>query len=367
MMKLFTLIVLGCLLAGASFAQNQPPPAGFSPSNNYPNKTGWDGFPPCTLIDGASVNWSLTATFANAGCNPTNLIWNVGGANHILNPPTGTSTGYVSFVVTINHSIANDGATLGSGFFLPGTSNNQPFSTAAGAPDVLGCWTVSTTQAWCPGLALNMTPVTPPWSLIAATSCAGTGGANCTTGAVNMTTADLIVVAIVNGGANTISSPTDSVGTNTYTQALTDNVSGNYIRCFYVHAPNVSSSMTFSTNATGTNYPGLAVAGFKGSVASPLDQTNHAVVATGTTVQAGSVTPTQANELIVPCFGSNGGTNETIDSGYTIDATVNYSGSNGQGAAIAHLVQSAAAPTNPTWTTTGGSPNGLLAGTMTFK
>jgi hypothetical protein len=184
---------------------------------------------------------------------------------------------------------------------------------------------------------------------------------------------DLIVgcIGYYNGASGT-SNPSDSQG-NTYTQVYSTNQAGLTGTLFYKQAPSVTGSMTFTASATGNiTYPGLAVMGFSGSVASPLDQsTNPAATAvTVTTLSPGSKTPSQANELLVSCLARAADPSSTsataIGSPFTLGPNIEVNGSIAEGAALGYQIQ-APGPTaqNPAWTWTGTAD--AVAGQATFK
>jgi hypothetical protein len=159
---------------------------------------------------------------------------------------------------------------------------------------------------------VNVAP--PGFRFVASNSCASSAGAACTTSSTNMTGVDLLVACTsYYTGASGTSAFSDSLG-NSYIQVYSTAVGGTGVgTMFYKQAPTVSSSMTFSASAAGGNtYPSVAVMGFSGSVASPLDQSTASPATSGsaTTIQPGSLTPSQANELLVSCLSlHNLGTN----------------------------------------------------------
>lgn len=147
---------------------------------------------------------------------------------------------------------------------------------------------------------------------------------------------------------------------------------------YYSSAPVVGASQVFTWGGANC-YPSLAVSAYSGAASgNPLDQnSSHANSVTGTTVQPGSVTPSQGNELVVAgqtedvANGSAGQwANPTIDSGFTVsvstpgqsDSFVAY------GAASAYLIQTSATAENPTWTTDSSVGSATLTGSIaTFK
>jgi len=202
------------------------------------------------------------------------------------------------------------------------------------------------------------------WSLVTSTSAGSTGGSDITTSAINTTGANLIVAGIASG-SNT---PTVSDSSSNIWTPLNINGGGPNIQMFYCSAATVGSGHTFTTS-TGNNAPSIYVLAFSGSAASPLDQQNGVGATSGiTTVQPGSITPGQNNELIVTLLGiaAPGAVSAgSINQGFTILGSQTFSGGNHYGGAIAYLMQSTAAAVNPTWTATGSAS--LLASIASFK
>ncbi len=100
---------------------------------------------------------------------------------------------------------------------------------------------------------------------------------------------------------------------------------------------------------SGGTTPGLCVAAFSGTAtSSPFDQQNQANNQT-TIADAGSITPTQNNELVISCC--TGATVIAVDSPYTVTDILNGVGGVNWGAAMAYNVQTTATATDPTWTT----------------
>jgi hypothetical protein len=124
---------------------------------------------------------------------------------------------------------------------------------------------------------------------------------------------------------------------------------------------------TFGTghilSLSGGGYQSIAAAAFSGAPATPLDQSNSFATSGVASIQAGSITPTQNNELIIAVLGpdNNAGT-VTINSGFTIITSAPYVNGVCMGIWIAYLLQTTAAAVNPTWTmTAGNNPTALIA------
>jgi hypothetical protein len=110
----------------------------------------------------------------------------------------------------------------------------------------------------------------------------------------------------------------------------------------------VGTGHTFTVSGTSL-FQSLIASAFSGvATASPFDVENGAGSAGATSIATGSVTPSQANSLIVTTVGSLW-SSHSIDSGFTEIADVAYSAGNHFSIAAAYLVQSAASAVNPTW------------------
>lgn len=183
-----------------------------------------------------------------------------------------------------------------------------------------------------------------------------------TTGAIDTTGANLIVVAISGFNAPTL---VDSK-TNTWT-GLTLQTGGNSStsRLFYCVAPTVGSGHTF-TSAAGL-YQTIVAFAFSGANASPYVGENGANTGSniGNNFQPGAVNPGVAGSVVVTAGGAyNNATAPTIDSSfvYTADAQ----DGNGTGCAQGYLL-SVSGSTNPTFTSIGFSGSTVVAVIATFK
>jgi hypothetical protein len=192
------------------------------------------------------------------------------------------------------------------------------------------------------------------FALVAHTGSAALGGP--TTGAINTTGADLIVIAVsFDGGTTEVVSDSKS---NTWT-ALTAkaDAAANKTRFYYCVSPTVGSGHTFTVarSGGGNNAAAINVAAFSGvKLASPFDQQNGATEDSGAaTLSTGSVTPSEANELVVASLGFDAARTIAVNGGFTISDQQNFSGGSNYGNALAYLIQTSIAAANPafSWTT----------------
>jgi hypothetical protein len=185
-----------------------------------------------------------------------------------------------------------------------------------------------------------------------------------TTPAIDTTGADLIVLGVV-ANISGITAPTDSKS-NTWTPLTLKSGSQEKSQIFYCQNPTTDAAHTFSVGGTG-QFQGVYVEAFVNSSASPFDVENGATVTGATSLQPGSVSPSQDDELIVAFesddyAGGSGGT-QSIDSGFTITDQENQQSFTCLGASMSYLIQGAKAAVNPTWSVTGGNRNfaGVIA------
>ncbi len=199
------------------------------------------------------------------------------------------------------------------------------------------------------------------FSLIANTSASGSIGF--TTADIDTTGADLLVIMeTIDDLYNT--DPTDSK-TNTWTQLTSYTQTNVRVRVWYSVPTSVGSGHNFT--APGAPFGSLFVAAFKGALqTAPNDQQNGANGFVNT-LQPGSITPSEANELIVTVLGINAaGVPISINSGFTeLGPEIDFGAADHYGGQMAYLIQTAAAAVNPTWTRT--DTNGCAATQVSFK
>ncbi len=186
------------------------------------------------------------------------------------------------------------------------------------------------------------------WALIAHTNWAS-GTAGGTTAAIDTTGADLIVIVATayNATYDTEVTVSDSKG-NAWTRATRSPGTAYVIETDiqYVQAPTVGTGHTF-TLAGATTYLAFEVVAFSGSSIFPVDQTNNHEATGVTSLQAGSITPGSAGELVIIGGGANASaTPPTVDSGFAVTDAANYDGAHFSGV-LAYLAQGSPAAVNP--------------------
>ncbi len=189
------------------------------------------------------------------------------------------------------------------------------------------------------------------WSLISSVN-AGPNSATCTTGAIDTTGANLLVAVITGLGTNPVVTDSKSNTWITVTAATGPGTLSTQI--VYVKNPTVGSGHTFTFTVAGAGYPSGCVGAFHGADTSQnIDQhAQNNVLAVATTAQAGSITPSVNNELIIFGTGWLNVTYDSVDSGCTIIQKVTP-GAGNTSAGLAWTQQTTAAAINPTASFTG--------------
>lgn len=129
---------------------------------------------------------------------------------------------------------------------------------------------------------------------------------------------------------------------------------------FYVLSPIVGSGHTFQD--VGNNFSSAVILAFD-TVTTFDSQTGASSVSSP--AQGGSLTPANANNLMVAAIGGGNDGSSLIDSGYTKSEEVAYAGGVNYGSAIAWLAQASATAQNPTWTDSFAFPVGVVNATFT--
>lgn len=200
-----------------------------------------------------------------------------------------------------------------------------------------------------------------------------TGGATgtFTTTGVDTTGANLLI-AYVNrytGGGSAAYTISDSKG-NTWTAGtgFTSSATADTAQVWYCIPTSVGAGHTVTFTNGGTNAFGAGTfSAFSGAKSSSvLDQqvqlNNNASASTHT---ATSVTPSEANCLIVQLLSTDGVNYSSINPSYTLGAKKDFLGGTNVTAAVAYLIQTSASASSPTITLTGSAGAGI--GTLVFK
>ncbi len=189
------------------------------------------------------------------------------------------------------------------------------------------------------------------FALVSHVMAQSTGGAYITTAAINTTGADLIVVAGVQGAsiANVV---TDSKG-NTWTPLTVRTGGTSKLRLYYCLNPTVGTGHTFSFNGGVTDYQSMAVAAFSGAKTTlAFDVENGAITAGASSLQPGSVTPSENGELVIFAIGGGPASSLACDTGTLTDEGVWSSGAH-YAVGLRYEIQTTATAVNPTWSWAG--------------
>jgi len=196
------------------------------------------------------------------------------------------------------------------------------------------------------------------FSLVNSVSVTGGGS---TSSAVDTTGADLLV-AVLSYFSSSSKTLTDSKG-NTWTQLTRRNQGSYSTQIIYSVNPTVGTGHTFTN--PGGSFPALMVAAFSDSnTTAPFDVENGASKTSGTTLQTGSVTPSENNELLIAGI-VHDKTGITIDSGFTELFDIAYSAGNYMAGGFGYKIQTTAGAENPTFTV--ASSGTAAAAIATFK
>lgn len=188
--------------------------------------------------------------------------------------------------------------------------------------------------------------------LLTHTGAGSTDGYTVTTSGIDTTGASLLIVAATSSYAQKIS---DSNGnTWTATNRIGGDGQGGNIQIFYCANPTVGTGHTFTSEyvnypSGSQTYPALAVAAFANTKQSGTADINVGVYVNASSGGPGTGTPTYSGELIVTAAGTSAVA--AVDSGFSITDAVSLAGGLHYGVALAYLVENAAAPKSPTWST----------------
>lgn len=186
-----------------------------------------------------------------------------------------------------------------------------------------------------------------------------------TTAAMNTTGADFIYIVQVSD-TDLNGAPTDSKGNTGYTGQTAQQGGGgaSNTRGWYKQAPaSVGSGHTFTN---GLSYGAICAIAFSGSTTTPADvQCGNTETSTpvSTLACSASMTPTQANELVVAGLGLGGtATLPTVASPLTIPSggSVNALSGTNYGAVIAYEIQTTATARQPSFSWTGAGEDSMV-------
>lgn len=210
------------------------------------------------------------------------------------------------------------------------------------------------------GGRLTTAPVVPGFTLVSHLEYSPNGG-GLTTGTLNCTGANLIVIFLGTYKDWYASSFTDSNG-NTYSSGTKYSGTAQAGQFWYCRNPTGNlSALTFTPTGVSGNinlYSYYGIMTFSGGSTSTFDQ-EAGQMQSAAPMQPGSITPTQNNSLVVTgIFCYFGGSSPTCNSGVTYYG-VAASGNIGMGGS-GWLAQGSAAAINPTWVGNNGGENAVI-------
>jgi len=164
---------------------------------------------------------------------------------------------------------------------------------------------------------------------------------------------------------------TDNKGnTVTLDTSFTDAASGGRMRVYRVANPTFGTSVSphiYTYTTVGTSYPSIYTVSAKGQYAPVRDRrsvkNNGSAVTTG---DAGSITPSVNNELVIGVMMPTTGTNVTTPVGYTLVGRFSYPSIGNFGSLACYQVQTTATATNPSYSWTGASAYGAYIISFNF-
>ena len=183
-------------------------------------------------------------------------------------------------------------------------------------------------------------------------------GGSATSGTLDCTGADLILVWVGSFNAYPASAVVDSAGNN-YTAGTLQTGTNACAQVWYKKNPTGSlSALTFTATIGTTSYAYYGIQAFSGGSTSTIDQQSGANGSAASSYQPGSITPTQNNALVTTAvFCYNQGGTPSISSP-TMTSYGSGSVSGGVMGGNGWVVQGTAAAINPTWTGTSFSGGG---------
>lgn len=182
---------------------------------------------------------------------------------------------------------------------------------------------------------------------------ASINGTDVTSGSINSTGANFLIVAVADFGSGATGTVTDSKSNLGWTPLTAYNTAGDArIHLYYCVPTSVGSGHTVSY--TGT-LPAIAFAAFSNVNAIPFDSEVGATGSTSNPV-GGSITPSAAGALVISATANLGNNTGSVDSGFAIVGSYLGVSGNNYSLGMAYLIQTIAATVNPTWTVSVTNP-----------
>jgi hypothetical protein len=316
----------------AGVARPQPPGGAYDiGAYEFVNTTGVPHLasisPMSTTVGTASVAVTLTGTTLT--CTSATLTITGGSGLTASNVACGSAT-------TITATLSATSASVGT-YAISATLNGTTATDNS----------VNFTVNPIPVTACNNTSVGNGVTCILSASAATTDGMSVSLMAFNATGANTLVMSVGSSDGNCTPSSTPA---NTWVLATPHGTPPTH-RFFVAYNAAVSNSMTISCTATASEYPAMSVAAFSGIYAAgnPIDKVNGGY-GTAATLATGSVTPSNAPQLVLAGWAGTETSSLSIDSGFTIYEHLPSIQGSYWSSALAMKTVSPAAATSATWT-----------------
>jgi len=179
----------------------------------------------------------------------------------------------------------------------------------------------------------------------------GTNSGGTTSSGIDTSGADLLVMVVGHYAGASTPAVSDSKG-NTWTALTAYTEAGDItVTVFYAKNATVGSGHTFTVSGANC-YAGICVGAFSGSnTTAPFDAVTGSN-GNNSTSNPGSLTPSEANCLVIVGANMKFEHLSSIGSGYTIAQDLTPSAGSWYGTTLCYIVQTSAAATNPTLTYT---------------
>jgi hypothetical protein len=185
--------------------------------------------------------------------------------------------------------------------------------------------------------------------------CETLGSGTKTTAAVDTTGAKTIAIVLAqNVGVTPSVADSKSNGNATGLTYYGDPSAQQGVQIFYYLNPTVGTGHTFTvTNASAS---AICILPISGGLSAYDAATDKGSGVNTTTCQAGSITPPTGQHIVVAAVALTNGSVSSVDSSYTLDGSMAFSGGLAYGVGAAHLTQTPnGSATNPTWTLSGST------------
>ena len=191
-------------------------------------------------------------------------------------------------------------------------------------------------------------------TFINSNSARSSDGNTVTSGAVSMSGANFCTIS-VSFAKSVVPTITDSTSAtwNARTQYDTGSIS-NAVRIYYANLTG-NASHTFTLTCTAC-FPSGEMLCFSGVKTSTPYDTENGTASTGvTSLQPGSITPSEDNTVVISGLSYSAASSPAIDSSFSTPVTADHRAAMNYGSSGAYKIQTTAAAVNPTWSSIASS------------